>query len=638
MCGIAGVFHYADQSTPVDLDALTRMTRVIAHRGPDDEGFHVEGPLGFGHRRLSIVDLSPTGKQPMQTPDGNFCITYNGEFYNHQEFRSRLESRGVQFRGTSDTETLLNLVAVFGPRSLSDTAGIFGFGLWDRQARRLTLARDPLGVKQVYYHDNGRRIVFASEIKALLENADVVREIDPHALNDYLHFHTALYDRTFFKGIQQIRPGEFIEVSAAGVRRRIYAESDGFAPRHESPEAAVHDLKELLGRVVREQLMSDVPVGAFFSGGIDSTAVTAFAKRAGIPIRGFGIHFSGGAVIDERPYQEAAAKAIGLQLDLTTVDSKTFPDDLPKLIWYQDEPVIGAAMIPMYYVSKLAAKHVKVCLGGQGADEIFGGYARYALVHPARVLASWYSRERSGVGEKDEMAVPHVGGNLMKQLTDARNLRRLLRMGRQLSKWSTRYFENFATVGESEWRGVFPSADLVSRKAARATFDAALRRSPAADPGDRILHWDIQTYLTGLFHQDDRMSMANSMESRVPLADPRMVRFALHTDFSLKLRGGATKWLLRQAVADVVPALVLNRRKVGFDTPVELWMRSTHKEFVRDLLLSSHARSRPYWNTEGVRKVLDDPNDPTWFDKVWKLVCIETWARTFLDGSTHAAP
>lgn len=637
MCGIAGVFHYADIQAKPDRAALERMTRVIAHRGPDDEGFFVDGPVAFGHRRLSIVDLSPTGKQPMQTPEGAFCLTYNGEFYNHADFRGRLAARGAMFRGTSDTETLLHLMAVFGPRALSETAGIFAFGFWDQAARRLTIARDQLGVKQVYFHDDGKRVVFASEIKAVLEYPGVPREIDPNALNEYLHFHTPLFSRTFFKGIDQVRAGEFIEVTSSGVRRRVYAETDGFAPRHESPGTAVADLKTLLARVVQDQLMSDVPVGTFFSGGIDSTAIAAFAKRTGAPIRGFGIHFSGGDVIDERPYQEAAATAIALPLDLTTIDGSDFATDLPKLIWHQDEPVIGAAMIPMYYVSKLAAKNVKVCLGGQGADEIFGGYARYALVHPGQVIASYFSRPKTVDPLAGDVKAAAVGGNLLKQLADFKNLRRLARTAAQMSSWSTRYFENFANVSQADWRTVFSQREMISRAAARAEFDAALRRSPAHDPGDRILHWDIQTYLTGLFHQDDRMSMANSLESRVPMADPRMVRFALHTDFSLKLRGGASKWLLRQAVADVVPAFVLNRRKVGFDTPAERWMRGMHSGFVRETLLSSRARSRGFWNVDGVQKILDASTASNWFDMVWKMLCIETWARTFLDGESHAS-
>lgn len=633
MCGVAGIYYYGDRGRIVDPIALKRMTDTIRHRGPDDEGMYISGPVGLGHRRLSIVDLTETGRQPMATGDGAFHISYNGEFYNHRDFRPRLEARGRRFRGTSDTETLLLLLAEYGPRVLSDLAAIFTFALWDAAEQRLILARDPLGVKQLYYHDDGTRIVFASEIKALFAQPGVPRELNPQGLNDYLHFHTPLFDRTFFRDIRQVRAGEYIEISAAGLRRRIYAETDGFTPRHETPQAAVDELRELLIKVVGEQLMSDVPVGAFFSGGIDSSAIAAFSTRAGKRVKGFGIHFSNSTVIDERPYQEAAAKALDVDLELTTVDGRSFPDDLLKLIWHQDQPLIGPALIPMYYVSRLAARQVKVCLGGQGADEIFGGYARYALVNPARVLSLWFSRPVAG---DEGGGTAAVGGNLLKQLADRRNLQRLIRRLHPTEDWQTRYFSNFADVPNAFWKRLFPDPQLVSRAAARAEFIRAIERSPAADPGDRILHWDMQTYLTGLFHQDDRMSMANSLESRVPMADPRLVRFALHTNFSLKLRGGATKWILRQAVSDVLPENVLNRRKVGFDTPAEQWMRATHRDFIHDLLLSQAAKSRGYWDASQVRAILEKEDSPYWFKLIWKLASIEAWARGFLDAPSAA--
>ncbi len=631
MCGIAGIYHYRDHLAQVDVPTLTRMTLSIAHRGPDDEGLFVDGPVGLGNRRLAVVDLHATGHQPMVTPSGHGAITYNGECYNHSAFRPLLQHRGVRFQGTSDTETLLHLLSEYGSSALAELHGIFGLAFWDGRNRRLILARDPLGVKQVYFHDDGRRIVFASEIKALLQCSDVPREIDPQGVNEYLHFHTPLFERTFFKDIQQIRPGEYIEVSRNGLRRKSYWETDGFQPRSESAKTSVDKLRHLISGVVRDQLMADVPVGAFFSGGIDSSAVAAFAKRAGSPPRCFGVHFKDQGVIDERPFQERAAKALGLELNLITVDGSNFPQDLMRLTYFQDQPMIGAAMIPMYYVSQLAAKSVKVCLGGQAADEIFGGYARYALIHPGRVIKSLMHRERQAEGQLSA----EVSGNLLKQLIDKRNFRRAMNVVGSLRGWDGRYFDNFANVPESTWLQVFEPS-VVSRTQAREQFDDGIARSPALDPGDRILHWDMQTYLPGLFHQDDRMSMANGLESRVPLADPRVVRFALHTGFDLKLRGGATKWILRQAVADVLPAEILNRRKVGFDTPAAAWMRGPHRDFVRDLLLSSAAQNRGWWTPRGVDFALNNTASPQWFDVVWKLASIEAWARVFLDNQTPA--
>jgi asparagine synthase (glutamine-hydrolysing) len=636
MCGIAGIFHYGDMRRPVDTRLLQRMLDTIAHRGPDDQGVWASGPVALGNRRLAIVDLHASGHQPMATADARGVLTYNGEFYNHRGFRDRLAAKGYRFRGTSDTETMLCLLDAWGPNALSEVAGIFGLAWYDARAQRLVLARDPLGVKQVYTYDSGDSLYFASEMKALLHVPQLSREVDPQAVNEYLHFHTPLFERTFFRHVRQLRPGEYLEISSQSMHRRVYWKTDGFEPRDDSPADNIEQLKALFATVIKDQLMSDVPVGAFFSGGIDSSTVAAFAKRSGRRLRCFGVHFSNQGVIDERPYQEAAARALGLDLELTTVDGASFPDDLLALSYAQDQPVIGAAMIPMYYVSRLASGYVKVCLGGQAADEIFGGYARYAVVHPGRTLRALVFRRRPVAASPDHEA---VGGNLRSQLCDAGNLQRAIRRVNPFEAWSTRYFRTFVKVPERTWQAVLDPS-FVSRGRAREQFEDGVARSPAVDPADKVLHWDLQTYLPGLFQQDDRMSMANSLESRVPLADPRLVRFALHTSFDLKMRDGASKWILRQAVADVLPAEVLNRRKVGFDTPAEQWMRGPHQSFVRDLLLSSAARARGLSNPAGVRALLDQPETPNWYDVIWKLAAIEAWATTCVDSlpAFHTPP
>lgn len=640
MCGITGIFHYADLGRPVDRDRLTRMTRAIAHRGPDGEGFFYDAGIGLGHRRLAIVDLSPTGAQPMALDGGAYWLAYNGELYNHGRFRAELAAQGRTFRGSSDTETLLTLLADRGPDALTDAAGIFALALWERDARRLTLARDPMGVKQLYYHDDGRRIVFASEIKALLECDDIPRRLDPEALNQYVHFHTPLFERTFLRDVKQLRAGEFLRITAEGRSFRRYWQVDDFTPRGGSAASNVEALQRSLSEVVREQLMSDVPVGAFFSGGIDSTAVAAYAQRNGLRPQCFGVHFSGGGVIDERPYQESAARALGLDLDLITVSGDRFGEDLTRQLYFQDQPVIGHAMMPMDAVAALAARKVKVCVGGQAADEIFGGYARYALTHPLSVASQVLSPRRLLARKTPSPAgvsrAPAVGGNVWKQLAERRTLHRIghnLRHGLSgLGDWRDRYFENFGKVPEGVWHALLGDRSVVSRASARRVFRETVDRSPAVDPADKAMHWDMQTYLTGLFQQDDRMSMAHSLESRVPLADPRLVRFAFQSGFGLKFRDGASKWILRQAVADVLPPEVLNRRKVGFDTPAEQWLKGPQRGFLLDLLTSTSARQRGLWNTSSIERFVANDDHPLWFDVVWKLVCVETWARLTLDG------
>lgn len=644
MCGVAGIFHYAEPERPVDRAALVAMTRRLAHRGPDGEGVYIDGNLGLGHRRLAIVDLSPTGAQPMLTPDRGAVIAYNGELYNHRVFRAQLEARGVRFRGSSDTETLLHWMREDGPDALAMAQGIFSFALWERDRKTLTLARDPLGVKQLYLYDDGQSVRFASELKALTVCRDVPRRIDPDAVNEYLHFHTPLFDRTFLRDIKVLRAGEYVQFRGAARRHRRYWQLSDFRWRTERPEAQVEALKAELSAVVRDQLMADVAVGSFFSGGIDSTAVAAFATRASMPPRCFGVHFTGQGVIDERPFQEAAARRLGLDLELITLDGSRFAEDLRTLLYYQDQPLIGAAMLPMFAVAELAASRVKVCVGGQAADEIFGGYARYALVHPERVAADWLSARLSARLQRRSGALRDTasgeGSNLGKQLSERKTLARISGLARRgLTEgfdYQSRYFDHFSKVPGALWASAFAAPGFYHRGAARTRFTDALAASPAHDPADKVMHWDLQTYLTGLFTQDDRMSMAHSLESRVPMADPRLVRFAFKTPYSLKFRAGASKWILREAVRDVIPHEVLTRRKVGFDTPAERWMRETHRGFVADTLLGRRARERGFWDHRGLEATLADTQNPYWFDLVWKFLSIETWAQVVLDGDGPA--
>lgn len=630
MCGIAGIYNYADPDRPVDRNLLVAMTRSIAHRGPDAEGIHIEGPIGLGHRRLSIVDLSETGAQPMPSSDRRCWLVYNGELYNHHEFRQQLQGKGIRFRGTSDTETLLYLLRELGPDALENAAGIFGFAFWDGVRHQLTLGRDPLGVKQVYFHDDGRRLIFASEIKALLVDPAVRREADPLAVSEYLHFHTPLFERTFFAGIRQVRQGEYLTFNRYRSQARTYWRINDFDKGDLTAAQHVEELAFRIDGVVQDQLMADVPVATFFSGGIDSTAVAAFASRRGTVARCFGVHFQNQGVIDERPYQEAAAKSLGLDLQLTTLDGTDFPTDIAKLLYFQDQPVIGPAMMPMYAVSQLAARDFKVCLGGQASDEVFGGYARYALARPMSVIRNWFAQSTG-------QHVNQVGGNLSKQLAQRKNLSRLLRNAGNLRDWQTRYFESFAKVPIQLWRQTFEVPELCDREHCRRLFEEETRLSPATDPADKIMEWDLRTYLTGLFQQDDRMSMAVGLESRVPLADPRLVRHAFRIPYDLKFRRGATKWVLREAIADVVPEMVLNRVKVGFDTPVEAWMRGQHAAFVRDTLLSRQARGRGFWCAKGLQNLIEHSDSAFWLDRIWKVLSIEVWARTFLDGNSTNA-
>ena len=495
MCGIAGIYNYADPGRPVDRTLLCAMTARLSHRGPDADGFYVDGSIGLGHRRLSIVDLSPTGAQPMATSDHKAWIAYNGEFYNHLDYRQRLAGRGIVFRGSSDTETLLHVMRELGPDALEQASGIFGLAYWDAVQETLTLARDPLGVKQVYFYDDGQRVLFASEIKALLCDPDVARDIDPLAVSEYLHFHTPLFERTFLKTVRQVTAGHWVRFGRHRMQSRRYWAVTDFQKSLDTPAVQVERLREQLNIVVRDQLMADVPVAAFFSGGIDSTAVAAFAAQTGRLSDVFGVHFANQGVVDERPYQEEAAKALGLNLHLTTLDGASFASDLEKLLYFQDQPVIGPAMLPMHAVSHLAAKSFKVCLGGQASDEVFGGYARYALARPTAVLRNWFA---AAGGHHHS-----VGGNLSKQLAQPKNIKRLARALRNFRDWQTRYFESFAKVPLPLWEALFDDRSMCDREHCRRLFQDETNLSGAVDPTDKIQEWDLRTYLTMKYRSKD---------------------------------------------------------------------------------------------------------------------------------------
>lgn len=624
MCGIAGIFHYREPRR-VDASLLDRMTDLIAHRGPDGRDVWIDGAVGFGHRRLSIVDLSEAGKQPMKTSDGGVVITYNGETYNHADFRPELEASGVRFRGHSDTETIIYLYRQRGAAAFNELAGIFAFGLWDAREQALYLVRDPLGVKQVYYHDDGRSIAFASEVKALLLMPGVAREPDLEAIGEYLHFHTAVGERTWFRGIRLVPPGHYARVDAHGVVVRRYASEDDYSPLGMTQDETIAALQSSIGATVKSQLMSDVPVGCFVSGGIDSTVVAKYSRDfTRGKLNGFGCYFNDAGAVNEEPYAQEVSRALDLDLHVTHPTVNDFTDLFERALWHQDEPKIGPAMISMWKVAEIAANDVTVCLGGQAADEIFAGYARYATAAPLRILAAEgrkrLLRRREG-----------PAATVQKQLAKGNNAARLLRLMNPLHGWERRYFDTVAQIPRSLLASIFGEQSVIADRG--RYFDAfrALNATCASkDPVDRAMYWDRKVYLPGLFVQDDRMSMAHSLETRVPLADPRMVRLALRIPNEWKMNGLASKWILKQALRGVIPDWVINRQKAGFDTPARLWFTGPAREMTHDLLAGSRTRERGLFDTTVTAKLLDDV-DPLREVLIWKLINIEQWFRIFID-------
>jgi len=624
MCGVAGVFNYRDRQ-PVDEKLLDRMTDLLAYRGPDGRGTFIDGHVGLGHRRLAIVDLSDAGKQPMQCDGGQVVISYNGETYNHMELRPELESDGVRFRGHSDTETIIHLYAKFGAAAFAKLTGIFAFALWDQRQQALYLVRDPLGVKQIYYWTDDRSLLFASEAKAVLLQRNVGREADIEAIGEYLHFHTTVQEKTFFSGIRVVLPGELLRIDGRGVQRWRYTSGDDYSPLELPQREAAQLVERTLSSVIRSQLMSDVPVGCFVSGGIDSSIVANYASRfiSSGQMSGFGCYYRGSGVLDEEPYAKEAARAAGVELKSVHPTGDDFNALFARALWHQDEPKIGAAMLSMWKVAQLAARDVKVCLGGQGADELFGGYARYALARPVQLIAG---------AVRNRLTSSHASSaTVHRQVSRGDNRRRLLKLINPFHGWRRRYFDTLAQISRRRLRSLFNEEKVYDRGRYRERFNDIVERCASSDPMDRVMYWDRVAYLPGLFVQDDRMSMAHGLETRVPFADPRVVRMALRIPNQWKMNGFTSKWILKQALHDVLPAWVINRQKAGFDTPIGKWCAGSGYELVRDLLGGRVTKERGLFNTRAALELLERPVQGVAETIVWKLINIEQWFRLFID-------
>lgn len=633
MCGIAGILYF-DSQTPVDPRVLQRMTRVLRHRGPDDEGYHFGPGIGLGNRRLSIVDVEG-GHQPMANEDGSLWITLNGEIYNHADFRDWLANRGHRFQTRADTEVVLHLYEEYGSECPRRLNGIFGFALWDEPRRRLLLARDHLGVKPLYYYSDGRLLLFASEIKALLEFPGFASQLDEQAVAEYFHFGTPWGPRTFFRGVRLLEPGHILIAEKGELHEKCYWNVDYSPDRraklsHEG--TALEELRSLLEGAVKGQLMSDVPVGCFLSGGIDSSVLTVLASRHySEKLHVFSAAFDPGSLYDETPYAATVAKQAGAEHHSIYLEPDEFRSVLPRLIWHLDEPRIGASIFPQFYVSRLARQHVKVCLGGQGGDELFGGYARYALAEPWKNAARFaWSRLRP------RRSSSAVAANVHKQFDTGVAWWLLRHWGSLFKSWQQRYLDQFLWMSPSTRGQVLAPGFLESIGQHRAldSIDEIMAHCRFPDPFSKTSYLETKTYLNGLLILEDRMSMANSLESRVPLLDYRLAELALHLPAEFKVRGLTSKYLFKKSVENWLPPDILNKRKLGFPVPIGPWFKNSLKSWVKEVLLDPKSLQRGYLQRRGVEALLDRKllrYDRYWERVVWGLLNFELWHRIFID-------
>jgi asparagine synthase (glutamine-hydrolysing) len=628
MCGIVGIASLTTPA-PIDRARLRRMRDVLRHRGPDGEGLVLDGPVGLGHRRLAIVDVAG-GAQPMANEDETVWITFNGEIYNHAALRPGLEARGHRYRTRSDTETVLHLYEEEGERGVERLAGMFAFAIWDRRRGRLLLARDRLGIKPLYYAVTADELLFASEIKALLA-AGLRPQLDERVLPEYLATRFVGGEETLFRGVKALPPGTLLTWTAGeGLRERRYwsippvGVDDG-----RTFVAHARDLRTRMGDAVRSHLMSDVPLGLFLSGGIDSSGLLGLMRpMSKEPVQTFSVGFAETGA-DERPYARLAARAAGARHREIVVSPAECFRELARLVWHEDEPLAFPSSLPLYFLSRLAREHVKVVLTGEGADELFLGYNRY------RVIA-WNERLGRRYRSLLPTAVQSGVGRLVPRLPRAarryaeRSFLSLAQDPRSL------LCENFAIFSDAQRARIVADGE---RPGMRDPHAEPLRGYAEASGGtlDRMSRVDLQTSLVRLLMKQDRMSMAASLESRVPFLDHELVEHVAALPAEVKLRGLTTKAILREALRGLVPPPILTRSKMGFPVPVGRWLRGPLWPVVEEFVLSPRALSRGLFEpAEVARLAREHRSGAAHGDRLWLLVNLEVWQRVFLDREDAA--
>ncbi|HEY8205750.1 MAG TPA: asparagine synthase (glutamine-hydrolyzing) [Pyrinomonadaceae bacterium] len=627
MCGIAGfVSRYEHRDQRAADEVLDRMCRVITHRGPDDQGTFVNHEVALGMRRLSVIDLAG-GHQPMFGCADRFAIVFNGEIYNFQELQAELEKQGHRFRTHSDTEAILHAYEQQGASCVDQLRGMFAFAIWDKREGELFVARDRAGKKPLYYTISAEgTLIFGSELKSLREHPEFRGEIDAQALDAYLTFGYVPDSLTIFRGVHKLAPGHYLKFKRGRISVHKYWDfpcDQSLQDHARSEHDWIEELQALLDEAVRVRLIADVPLGAFLSGGIDSSAVVGLmARHTGQPVKTFSIGFNEDSY-NELKYARIAAQKFGTDHHEFIV-TPDICDVVDELVWHFDEPFADSSAIPTFMVSKLAREHVTVALSGDGGDELFAGYTRYAT-HRRRDRFSYLPRFiRRGLMQGLSRRLPHgaTGRNFLYQ-AGSESLDCYLE---QVSVFSGLnkphlYTEDFRRQLDGD--GSF------------ALFRDHARRVHSSDPLDTLLYLDAKTYLPGdILAKVDRMSMAVSLETRTPLLDHKLIELVSRIPAELKMKGFETKYIFKRAVADFVPKEILNRQKQGFGVPIVEWINRELRERIRDTFADAQTRQRGYIEPQYVDVLLDEHErgrrDHS--TALWSLFVLELWHRTFDDA------
>jgi asparagine synthase (glutamine-hydrolysing) len=631
MCGICGVARPSGSAVRIDRDLVVRMRDVIRHRGPDGEGLYLDEHVGLGHRRLAIVDVAH-GAQPMASDDGRLQLTYNGEIYNHPALFDELRRAGVTYHTRCDTETILRLTERVGSATPTRLRGMFAYAIWDRASRELFIARDRFGVKPLYYaHLADGTLLFGSEIKAILASGLVRAELNECALPDYLANHAPSGDETLFAGIRRLPPGHTLRWMDGRVQIERYWDLHYGDQPERDDDALVAEYRERFVDAVRMRLMSDVPLGMFLSGGIDSAAITAVMSRlVDEPIKTFSVAFAEREA-NELAYARLVASRYRTDHHEIVVTPEEFWSAVPRLVWHEDEPMAHPSSVALNFVSRLAGERVKVVLTGEGSDETLAGYNRYRVTLYNLALGRRYERIASGAARR---AVSHAITALSGRHRVAQKLSRtFLALPAELTEI---YFDNFAVFSRARQEALL-SHEARERLRGADPYAAARQALACTDARtllDRLLYADTRTYLHELLMKQDQMSMAASIESRVPFLDHPLVEFASRLPQRLKLRGLTTKYVLRQAMKDDLPREILSRRKMGFPVPVGGWLRGPFRPVVDEFVLSDRARARGWLAESPLREMVAEhmAGAAQHGQRLWSLINLEIWQRIFLDG------
>jgi len=599
------------------------MRDIMIHRGPDDEGIYLNNNVGFGFRRLSIIDLQ-YGHQPMCNEDGTIWLVFNGEIYNHSDLRKELISKGHKYKTRTDTETIIHLYEEEGVDGFKKTNGMFSFAIWDERKKKLVLARDRLGIKPLYFTKTKEGITFASEIKSILEDKRVKRELEDEGLLEYLVFRFMAGSKTMFRNIISLLPGHILVYQNGSIETAKFWDTVPPEDIFDIDENdSVNQLDELLSDSVKLRLMSDVPLGTFCSGGVDSSLTSAYAQQlTNMNLNTFSVGFKE-AAFDESYYAEMVSKKYGTQHHQITIDNYTFSESLPKLIWHNDEPINHANSVQIYHISKLAKQYVTVVLTGEGADELFGGYPRY-------LIAKMYQKSRW---------LPRQFRNLLKGLTSLSSSHRINKLGRFLPL----SLPEMITLNSffSDW--LLAKNILTVNCDIQTVIDSRLSLLGNIDYSNNnvmknLFRLELKTYLVSILNRQDKMSMAASIESRVPFLDHRLVEWGLRIPTNLKLKGVQTKYIVKKLSERMLPDEVVYRKKSGFGVPISDWLRDK-KGLGRylDLITEPKCKQRGYLNSKETERLVNEhiSRKSDHGEILWELINLELWSRIFLDRDVN---